>query len=409
MSSIFQNKQGLKVLVAGAVLQLFLGIIYIWSVFKAPVSEFYGWEPEKVRLTASFMLSFFCMGILVGGKMQMIIGVKMTTLIGGLMVSAGMLATALIPAGLSEPQASIFLIFLFYGIIGGFGVGAAYNAIISTAQKWFPKNRGFATGVSVGAFGFSTVIFAPLVEMLNKTFQLNITFLILSGVFASITLLVFGFIKIPQNDRQSTATSVYKEKQYTLSEMIRTSRFYYLTLSIMFGTSVFFVINPDLKDLALNRGAASFATLLIMLMGISNALGRLCLPLLSDKIGREQTGFLILSSTALGAFGLCFAEGILLIAIITIIAFCYGGIAGLYPVLTSDNFGVKNVGSNYGAVMIGFMISALVFPFTLNLIEGQFFRFIVLGTLATIGVTFIVILKIANAKKQKKEVDSMPH
>ena len=397
MNTIRQNKQGLKVLTAGVVLQLFLGILYVWSVFKAPVSLHYGWEPFDVGLTASFMLCFFAVGIFAGGKAQAIIGVKLTTLIGGLMVSAGMLATALIPA---QGQSPVFLIYLFYGIIGGAGVGAAYNAIISNAQRWFPENRGFATGVSVCAFGLSTVIFAPLIEILNNNVEVNITLLILSGIFAAAALSTFGFIKSP--DQVSNASiPVLKGKQYTPIEMIKTLRFYLIALSMMFGMSVFFVINPDLKDLAINRNAAYFATILVMVMGIANTLGRLCVPLLSDKMGRESSGIIILSATALSAFCLCFVEGVWLIAAISVVAFCYGGFAGLYPVLTSDNFGIKNVGSNYGAVTVGFMLSALLFPFLINKIELQTMKFVALGIFASFGAIFIVFLKIINAKRIK--------
>ncbi|MDR2717550.1 MAG: MFS transporter, partial [Treponema sp.] len=351
MSSITENKQGLKVLITGSILQLFLGIIYVWSVFKNPVSKYYGWEQSEVGLTASFMLCFFVIGILAGGKAQAKIGVKITTLIGGLMVAVGMLATALIPAGGKAP---VFLIYFFYGIIGGFGVGAGYNANISTAQKWFPQNRGFATGISVCAFGLSTVIFAPLVTMLNQKFDgmVNYTFLILAGGFAVAVLLLFSFIKTPEQI-PNAAAPVLKGKQYTTLEMIKTPRFYLIALSLMFGTSVFFIINPDLKDLAIAGSLESFATVIVMFTGIANALGRLGAPLMSDKIGREMADVIILAVTALGAFGLCFANGILLIVIIALVAFCYGGYSGLYPVLTSQNFGIKNIGSNYGAVMVG--------------------------------------------------------
>jgi OFA family oxalate/formate antiporter-like MFS transporter len=398
MPSITENKQGLKVLITGSILQLFLGIIYVWSVFKNPVSAYYGWEPKETGLTASFMLCFFVIGILGGGKAQAKIGVKFTTLIGGLMVAVGMLATALIPAGGNAP---VFLIYLFYGIIGGFGVGAGYNANISTAQKWFPQNRGFATGVSVCAFGFSTVIFAPLVTMLNQKFAVNYTFLILAGGFTAATLLLFSFIKTPEQV-PNAAAPVLKGKQYTTLEMIKTPRFYLLALSLMFGTSVFFIINPDLKDLANSRGLESFATVIVMFTGIANALGRLGAPLMSDKIGREMADVIILAVTALGAFGLCFANGILLIVIIALVAFCYGGYSGLYPVLTSQNFGIKNIGSNYGAVMVGFMLSALLFPIVINKIEGQQLKFIILGVLAVVGAVLVVILRLMNLKQTKE-------
>jgi MFS transporter, OFA family, oxalate/formate antiporter len=398
MSSITENKQGIKVLITGSILQLFLGIIYVWSVFKNPVSKFYDWDVTQTGLTASFMLCFFVIGIFAGGKVQTKISVKLTVLIGGLMVAAGMLATALIPTGGKAP---VFLIYLFYGIIGGLGVGAGYNAIISTAQKWFPQNRGFATGVSVCAFGFSTVVFAPLVTMLNQKLPVNYTFFILAGGFAAAVLLLFSFIKTPEQV-PNAAAPVLKGRQYTTTEMIKTPRFFLIALSLMFGTSVFFIINPDLKDLANNRGLESFATMIVMFTGIANALGRLGAPLMSDKIGREMADVIILAVTALGAFGLCFADGILLIFIIAAVAFCYGGYSGLYPVLTSENFGIKNVGSNYGAVMVGFMLSALLFPIVINKIASQQLRFSILGLLAAVGAVLIVILKLMNMKQAKE-------
>jgi len=314
------------------------------------------------------------------------------------MVAAGMLATGLIPG---DGRAPVFLIYLLYGIIGGFGVGAGYNAIISTAQKWFPKNRGFATGVSVCAFGLSTVIFAPLVTMLNKNLPVNYTFFILAVGFAAAVLLLFSFIKTPEQV-SNIAAPVLKGKQYTSLEMIKTPRFYLIALSLMFGTSVFFIINPNLKDLANERGLESFATMIVMFTGIANALGRLGAPLMSDKIGRENADVIILAVTALGAFGLCFANGILLIVIIAAVAFCYGGFSGMYPVLTSGNFGIKNIGSNYGTVMVGFMLSALLFPIVFNKIDNQQLKFRSLGFLAVVGAVLIVILRLMNLKQAKE-------
>jgi len=195
---------------------------------------------------------------------------------------------------------------------------------------------------------------------------------------------------------------VLKGKQYTTMEMLKTPRFYLIALSLMFGTSVFFIINPDLKDIANNRGLESFATGIVMFTGIANALGRLGAPLMSDKIGREMADVIILAATALGAFGLCFASGLLLIVIIAVVAFCYGGYSGLYPVLTSENFGIKNVGSNYGAVMVGFMLSALLFPIVVKKIDDQQLKFIVLGILAAVGAVLVVILFLMNKKRVKE-------
>jgi len=396
MSSISANKQGLKVLITGAILQLFLGIIYVWSVFVKPVSEFFNWDIADVKLTSSFMLCFFVVGILIGGKLQAKIGSSLVVLIGGLMLSLGMLATAFIPLSYA------WLIYISYGIIGGFGVGAGYNAIITAAQKWFPKNRGFATGISVCAFGFSTVIFAPLVEILINKFALKNTFLILSGSCLIIVLAIFSFIKIPDenNTEKSPAASALSEKrQFTVSEILKIKEFYFITFSLMFATVVFFILNPSFKDFAVARGLdPSIGTVLVMMTGVANALGRLGVPLLSDKIGREKAALAIIIITAVGAFCLCFVQGYVFMATIAIIAFCYGGYSGVYPVLTADYFGIRNVGSNYGAVMVGFAFSALVFPIIIKFITNDIIKFIVLGSIALCGAVLVLFLMSSKKK-----------
>lgn len=399
MNAITENKQGMKVLLAGSAMQLFLGIIYVWSVFVIPVSSFYGWDVDSVKLTSSFMLSFFVVGILIGGKLQGSVGVKRVVLYGGVMLAAGMLATSFIP--MSAP----WLIYFTYGIVGGFGVGAGYNAIISSAQKWFPKNRGFATGISVCAFGFSTVVFAPLVEMLIGQFGLQNAFRLLSLVFLIIIVCLYRFICLPDEESggKTSSNALLQKKQYTIGEALKTKEFYLITFSLMLGTAAFFILNPSFKTLAVDRGLdPAIGTVVVMLTGVANALGRLGAPLLSDKIGREKAVLLIISVTALGAASLCFAQGTLFMVVIACVAFCYGGYSGIYPVLTADYFGIKNVGSNYGAVMVGFALSALFFPMIMTQISDITVRFITLAILAALGAMLIIWLMLSRTSLKSR-------
>ena len=388
MSAITQNKQGLKVLAAGSIVQLFLGILYVWSIFVIPVSEAYQWAPSGVKLMTSFMLSFFVVGILIGGKLLVKTGVQKIVLAGGLMLSAGMLTSAFLKPATAQ------LMYLSYGIIGGFGVGAGYNTIITTAQKWFPQNRGFATGVTVCAFGFSTVIFAPLIEALIAGFGVKNTFLILAAAFFVVTVVLYRFIRLPDSTQAGAAgAALLDKKQYTTTEAIKTKEFYFITLSLMLATAAFFILNPSFKTFAAERGlGAGAGTVLVMMTGVANALGRLSVPLLSDKIGREKTALTIILVTALCSLFLCFVQGFVFMATVALIAFCYGGYSGIYPVLTADYFGIKNVGSNFGAVMMGFALSALIFPLIFAMIGDVTVKFIVLAALAVIGAIMIALL-----------------
>ena len=392
------NKKGITVLVTGSIMQLFLGILYVWSVFVNPVSEFYGWEISGVKLTSSFMLCFFVFGILAGGKLHLKLGSDKVVLGGGLLLAFGMLTTAFLPAN------AAWLMYITYGIIGGFGVGSAYNAIICAAQKWYPNKRGFATGIVVCAFGLSTVVFAPLIKTLIAQFDLQKTFLILAGAFFIATLALFKFIRLPDESAPAAAPSpaLLAKRQYVVSETIKTKEFYLIALSLAVATAPFFILNPSFISYADARGVPEFGTIIVMMTGVANACGRLTIPLLSDKIGREKAVMAVLFLTSICAFVLCFAQGFLFIATVLITAFCFGGLPGLYSVISSDYFGIKNAGANYGAVMMGFALSALTFPMIIGLINNDTTKFITLSVMAAGGVVLIILLMTFKKKFEVK-------
>jgi OFA family oxalate/formate antiporter-like MFS transporter len=387
----------MKMLIAGTVLMFFLGILYIWSVFVMPVSDALNWDIDEVKLIPSFMVCFFALGILAGGKLQARLETSKITLLGGLLMAAGVFVTAFIPAEIAR------LIYISYGIVGGLGVGIAYCMIISSVQKWFPKNRGFANGICVCAFGFSAVVFAPLTEWLIRFFGLQQAFLILSGAFFIATLSLFRFINEPDEAVavNPAISGQPAQKQYVLKEVLVTREFYFITLSIMFLGASYLTLNPAFKTLAAERGLDSaMGTTLVMITGVANALGRLAVPLLSDKIGRNNGALFILSLTSLCAMALCFAESVPFIIAISLIAFCFGGSAGIYPVITADYFGVKNVGANHGAVMVGYALSALFFPMLIRLTTTGIWKFVVLAALAFLGAFLILLLKKTKSKER---------
>jgi len=389
-----KNKRGITVLIAGSIMQLFLGILYVWSVFVFPVSAFYDWQIDSVKLTASFMLCFFVVGIIAGGKLHLKIGSDKVVLMGGLLLAAGMLSTAFLPIN------AAWLMYITYGIIGGFGVGSAYNAIICAAQKWFPNKRGLATGIVVCAFGLSTVIFAPLIRTLIGNFELRNTFLILAAAFFTATLALFKFIRLPDESTPAASPSaaLLARRQFVITETIRTKQFYFIAFSLAVATAPFFILNPSFITYADARGVPEFGTIIVMMTGVANACGRLTVPLLSDKIGREKAALTVLFVTSICALILTFAQGALFMAIVLATAFCFGGLPGLYAVLASDYFGIKNAGANYGAVMMGFALSALTFPVLISLIPGEKVKFITLSAMAAGGIILILLLLASKRK-----------
>jgi OFA family oxalate/formate antiporter-like MFS transporter len=401
-----KGNPGVKVLIAGSILQLFLGVIYVWSVFVQPVQSTFGWGIQDVKFTVNLMLCCFVLGILTAGKLQTKLKASYIVLAGGMMMAVGMFATSILSAA-----APFWSIWITYGIIGGFGVGLAYNTIISSAQKWFPKKRGLATGISVFTFGFSAVIFAPLVEKLinSSTFGLISTFQILAVAFFAATLALFAFIKLPENVT-GAVVDFGAQKQYTIGQMLKKIDFYLIFFSMMFLTAAFFIINPSLRLLAPIHGLdISFGVTLVMITGLANSAGRLAIPLLGEKIGRREAVLTILLITALGTASLCVIDGILFVVVIALIAFCYGGSSGIFPLVTADHFGLKNVGANYGVVMIGFMSSVLLFPYIIGqlntgagvLVADNAAKYIALAAVAAVGALLTLILILKSRKGNK--------
>jgi len=389
-----------SVLVSGAAIMLMLGILYVWGVFNAPIMKLFEWDKSQSSMVFSVMIVSFVAGIVFGGKVQNTLGPKKVVLGGGLMFALGFLLSSFVP------MENSWLLYLSYGLISGLGVGATYTAIISTAQRWYPNKKGLATGISVGAFGFSNVIFAPVIRKMLETMSVQVVFRIFSAVFFIVILLAFSFINNPESSGDKSIT-LYGDSP---SKMLKSKNFYILALTLGFATMLFFFINPLLMILATERGIdEKTAVIGVMITGIANASGRLLVPIYSDFVGYRKTIVSLLVITALGAISMIFVQGILFFGVAFLVALAFGGYSAIYPVATVSNFGPKYLSTNYGFVMIGFGLSALSTPYI-----GRAFQkvketggldltnyFIFITAICILAIFMILILK-ENKKEVKK-------
>ena len=385
------------VLVMGMIMQLCAGIIYMWSVFKEPVSAHLSWNPSDAAITSSVMLSAFVIGIIVGGLLQDKYSPSPVALSGSVILGLGMVLSAF------TPQSIPWLIYVFYGIISGFGVGCVYTTTVSVVQKWFPDKRGFATGMMVGAFGFSLVLFAPVTRLLLADWGVPATFIFFGILFFVICSVCSLALSNPEVKAQGAAAS--EQKQYKTSEMLKTKEFYLLTLSMFFLLPAYFILNPLFISLGVDRGLTeNIAALGVMLTGIASASGRILTSWFSDFAGRKAGIVMITVITFAAALAMIFAQGIMFLICILAIAFCFGGSASVFAATAADLFGTKHMGLNYGCVMIGFGASALIFPIvSKNLAStGVYtYSFIVAASACLLTLILVSFLKIPKKAKKK--------
>ncbi len=385
-------------LVAGALIQLCIGIIYIWGIFQKPLVEHFGWSNGAASITFSIMLSTFVLGIVVGGRISDKMGPRLVVFLGGFLFSLGILLTSFIPKSMPE------LIYLFYGGIAGFGVGAAYTSTISAAQKWWADKRGFATGVIVCTFGASTVVFTPLANYLLQpdVFGVIWTFRFFAILFFAIVMLLGWFVKNPSKEYMSAlglkTPDFANQKQFSPLEVLKTKQYYGVLLGLMFLTPAYFIINPLMKTLGEVRGLSESVALAgVMITGIASSTGRLLAPWASDKIGRKNVIFILYFISFASVLMMTFAQSYLFVVMIALIAFAFGGTAGVFPAFTADYFGGKNIGVNYGLVMIGFAVSGLLFPTVSSLVskEGNptALTFVIPAVACLVGSFIVFLLK----------------
>ncbi|MDR1775677.1 MAG: MFS transporter [Actinomycetes bacterium] len=391
---------GIRALIAGTFLQLFLGAIYVWSVFVTPVSVALNWDPAAVKLTMSYMVCFSVIGILIGGRLLIRLNMRVVTLIGGALLAAGMLASSFV--GSAQP----WLMHITYGVVGGFGMGMAYNAVLTTAQKTLPAKRGLATGISVCAYGFSAVLFAPLVDWMLQSYGVVSTFRILAAVFLLVVLVALPFIGLPKGYGERAATvggaNSGAVSGLKTGQMLRTPQFWLIMASMMLGTATYLIANPSFKTLAAERGlSAAVGTGLVMVAGISNSVGRLVFPALSDLLGRAKTTMLVLGLTAIGGFLLLVTNKNVYLPTAALIAFSYGGYLSIYPTLNVEYFGLKYAGANYGAIMIGFAAGAQFLPIIMSQVSSAPVVFCALGVMALVGFGCMFALSHLGAVRER--------
>ncbi|MBI4721967.1 MAG: OFA family MFS transporter, partial [Candidatus Stahlbacteria bacterium] len=337
-------------IVVGALLiQLCLGAIYAWSVFRIPLQKLLSITPTQASLPFSVVLIFFALSTILGGRWQDKAGPSIVAIAGGVLLGLGMICASF--------ATSLGTIILFYGVVSGIGIGLAYSCPIAAGVKWFPDKRGLITGLAVAGFGAGALIVGPLARKLIDTRGISGTFAILGLVFliiVSIGALILrnppaGYVPMGWTPPAKTVSS---KADFSTREMLSTGQFYLIWLTYFFGCASGLMIigqtSPIGQELAkYSKGTAALG---VSLLAIFNTLGRIFWGKLSDTFGRTKTlftiflicGLAILSYNLIAVFPVWYWVGISLVGV------CFGGYLALYPAINADFFGTKNVGINYG-------------------------------------------------------------
>lgn len=404
--------------ISSIAIQICLGTAYIWSVFQSYLiispstpNALFNWPATYGTLAYALLLGVLTFGSTVGGRIQdRLKNPRPVIIAAGVIMGIGFFFVQY------TTEATPWVLWLTYGVLGGFGMGMAYTTTIATCQKWFPDKRGLITGIIVSALGFGGLIFTPVAEALIKRNNGNdvlSTFAILGSLFIVVTVLGSFFIKIPPEGfkPEGWTPPVPKDgiitQNFTPMEVIKMPQFYMVIFAFMCATAAGSMMIPMAKILGLQPGSGltkEAAVAGVMIITGCNSFGRLFWGWFSDKFGRKNTLLILLVITAASIICVSFAKGYLMLAFIAIIGFSYGGYLGVFPALSADFWGTKNAAQNYGMVLLGFGVGAVASSYTIayfSTIKAFSTAFLIAGIAAFVGFVIILLLKAPKLKTGK--------
>jgi len=346
------NRWGLAA--AGFLMQMALGAVYAWSVFRTPLSKQFHWSISDVTLT--FTICIFVLGVsaFFGGLWLNKMGPRVVALTGGFLYGLGVFLA-------SFSADKLWWLYLSYGLIGGIGLGFGYIVPVAVLVKWFPDKRGLITGIAVGGFGAGALVTAPVATRLIQSVGVLQTFAYLGVAYLIVTMATGALMKNPPDGwkPEGWTPSVLQSKQraakdYSLGGALRTWQWWALWLLLFLNTSAGISLisqeSPMFQEIA--KVSAIVAAGMVGVVSIGNAVGRIFWAWTSDAITRRWT-FVVMFLVQVGLFWML--PGIASVTILTTVSFiilmCYGGGFGTMPAFAADYFGSKNVGPIYGLML----------------------------------------------------------
>jgi OFA family oxalate/formate antiporter-like MFS transporter len=346
------NRWGIAL--AGFLMQVALGAVYAWSVFRNPLTRQFGWSIAQVTWTFTICVSVVGIAAFFGGLWLNKKGPRVVAFTAAFLYGLGVFLA-------SFSAHKLWWLYISYGVIGGIGLGFGYIVPIAVLVKWFPDRRGLITGIAVGGFGAGALVTAPLAQHLIQTVGVLQTFAYL-GIAYFIVILAAGFFMrnppagwAPQGWTPSaTQTAQRASADYTFGSALSSWQWWALWVLLFLNTTAGISIISQEAPMfqKLTSASAVVAAGMVGIVSIGNSVGRIFWASVSDVITRRWT-FAVMYVFQFGLLWLL--PSLSSVAVITVVSFvilmCYGGGFGTMPAFAADYFGSKNVGPIYGLML----------------------------------------------------------
>ncbi|WP_240205539.1 OFA family MFS transporter [Vibrio sp. CyArs1] len=399
------NNKAIRILAIGCGINLCIGVLYTWSVFKNALIEL-GWSHTQASLPYTITIVTLSLALLVAGRIQDQIGPKKVLMLGTLMAGGGM--------ALSSLSITPMNLCLSFGMLTGSGIGFSYACLNPTAMKWFHASRkGMVNGALATAFGLAALYLAPLTSVLISELGLEVSLQILGlGLLLIAFPLACSFTNPPSDFKPKPANMKRESKAKAQStdvlwrDMLSTRPFYLLWLAYAFGASAGLMIIANITSIASEQGNIIDGAYLVVALAIFNSGGRLATGLLSDKIGSIKTLALAMLLQLVNM--LLFAQfdsSFTLILGAGLAGIGYGALLAVFPSVMAELYGLKNFGTNYGILYTAWGVGGFIGPVLAGWSVDTFGTYdLAYSTCAVLVFVATILLLVVKPKEDAKQV-----
>ena len=365
--------------------QLVFGIIcmglvanlqYAWTLFVTPMEAQNHWGLSAIQLSFSIFILVETWLVPVEGWLVDKFGPRPVVAIGAVFAAAGWII---------DSRATTLTELYIAAVIAGIGAGCVYGTCVGNALKWFPDKRGLAAGLTAAGFGAgAAVTVIPIGNMIQDSgYQHAFMFFgILQGVLILILAMFMVRPKAPRGV-QVAPRIVTTKVDYPTGKMIRQPLFWLIYAMFVAvaagGLMATAQIGPIAKDYGLAKLPITLfgitLPLLTMTLSIDNLCNGFTRPLcgfISDRLGRENTMFVVFLGEGLSILGLMkFGHDPVAFMVFAALLFLFWGeIFSIFPAICADTYGVKFAAGNAGTLYTAKGTASLLVPLASVLSAG---------------------------------------
>lgn len=370
-----------RVVIPSLILQFAFGMVYVWGAVAPYVRLQDHWSPLLISAVFSAGPFGYGTGILIGGRLADRYPPRRLCWAGVGLMAIGFTVAFLIPNG--------FTLVVFYSAIAlGLGGSVALAGALAAGTYTLPTRVGFIGGALTGSYGLAAIAQVPIVSYLASTIGwLNALRLVGISMAALALCMVQLMPPIPRPQRTQQGSDRIPLLKLVGRELIWTG-FLLEAIASPLGSYAFVAIAAYVRGLPL---ALWVATVAVIAVATGNAIGRIVSGTASDRFGVTPVFLVILITNVLAAILLQFpinAATVLFAALAAGISF--GGPAGLLSRLASAS-APDAPNSAFGLLFVGYAFGVFYGPFLGVTAGGNARSWLVLGSLAGIGLLVLAV------------------